>query len=112
MPGNCISRKHIIFSMSPKTTSKLGWKRSSHGAPFRTMPNSISFRHAALAARGGGKVLSFFTRAPQRAFAAARTDVENAVPGDPGSGRTLGLIAMIDAGLGRRQGAVDEALRA
>jgi non-specific serine/threonine protein kinase len=50
--------------------------------------------------------------AAQRAFAAARTDVENAVLGDPGNGRTLGLLAMIDAGLGRRQAAVDEALRA
>jgi TolB-like protein len=50
--------------------------------------------------------------AAQRAFAAARADVENAVLGDPGNGRTLGLLAMIDAGLGRRQGAVDEALRA
>jgi len=50
--------------------------------------------------------------AAQRAFAAARTDVENAVPGDPGNGRTLGLLAIIDAGLGRREAAVDEALRA
>jgi non-specific serine/threonine protein kinase len=50
--------------------------------------------------------------AAQRAFAAARADVENAVLGDPGNGRTLGLLAMIDAGLGRRQAAVDEALRA
>jgi tetratricopeptide (TPR) repeat protein len=50
--------------------------------------------------------------AAQRAFAAARADVENAVLGDPGNGRTLGLLAMIDAGLGRRQEAVDEALRA
>jgi tetratricopeptide (TPR) repeat protein len=50
--------------------------------------------------------------AAERAFAAARVDVENAVLGDPGNGRTLGLLAMIDAGLGRRQEAVDEALRA
>jgi non-specific serine/threonine protein kinase len=50
--------------------------------------------------------------AAQTAFAAARADVENAVLGDPGNGRTLGLLAMIDAGLGRRQAAVDEALRA
>jgi tetratricopeptide (TPR) repeat protein len=50
--------------------------------------------------------------AAQRAFAAARADVENAVLGEPGNGRTLGLLAMIDAGLGRRQAAVDEALRA
>jgi serine/threonine protein kinase/tetratricopeptide (TPR) repeat protein len=50
--------------------------------------------------------------AAQKAFAAARVDVENAVLGDPGNGRTLGLLAMIDAGLGRHQAAVDEALRA
>jgi len=50
--------------------------------------------------------------AAQRAFAAARADVENAVLADPGNGRTLGLLAMIDAGLGRREAAVEEALRA
>jgi non-specific serine/threonine protein kinase len=50
--------------------------------------------------------------AAQRAFATARADVENAVLGDPGNGRTLGLLAMIDAGLGRQEAAVDEALRA
>ena len=50
--------------------------------------------------------------AAQRAFATARADVENAMLGDPGNGRILGLLAMIDAGLGRPQAAVDEALRA
>ncbi len=47
-----------------------------------------------------------------RAFALARPDVENALLGDPGNGRMLSLLAMIDAGLGRRHAAVDEALRA
>ena len=50
--------------------------------------------------------------AAQSAFAAARVDVESAVLAQPGNGRALGLLAMIDAGLGRRQAAVDEALRA
>jgi serine/threonine protein kinase/tetratricopeptide (TPR) repeat protein len=50
--------------------------------------------------------------AAKRAFAAARGDVENEVLANPGNGRMLGLLAMIDAGLGNRQAAVDEALRA
>jgi serine/threonine-protein kinase len=46
------------------------------------------------------------------AFAAARTPVANAVVADPTSCRKLGLLAMIDAGLGRRDQAVNEARRA
>ncbi len=36
----------------------------------------------------------------------------SAVLAEPGNGRALGLLAMIDAGLGRREEAVDEARRA
>jgi serine/threonine protein kinase/Flp pilus assembly protein TadD len=50
--------------------------------------------------------------AAKAAFASARAEVENAVLADPTNGRTLGLLAMIDAGLGRREDAVAEALRA
>jgi tetratricopeptide (TPR) repeat protein len=50
--------------------------------------------------------------AAKAAFASARAEVENAVLADPGNGRTLGLLALIDAGLGRREEAVAEALRA
>jgi serine/threonine-protein kinase len=46
------------------------------------------------------------------AFAAARTQVANAVVADPTSCRKLGLLAVIDAGLGRRDQAVTEARRA
>jgi serine/threonine-protein kinase len=46
------------------------------------------------------------------AFAAARIPVANAVSADATSGRNLGLLAMIDAGLGRRDQAVSEARRA
>ena len=45
----------------------------------------------------------------QAAFAAARLDVEKAVLGDASDGRALGLLAMIDAGLGRQKQAVQEA---
>lgn len=48
----------------------------------------------------------------ETAFAAARIPVANAVSADPTSGRKLGLLAMIDAGLGRRDQAVSEARRA
>ena len=48
----------------------------------------------------------------ETAFAAARIQVANAVIADPTSGRKLGLLAVIDAGLGRRDQAVSEARRA
>jgi serine/threonine protein kinase/Flp pilus assembly protein TadD len=50
--------------------------------------------------------------AAKAAFVSARAEVENAVLADPSNGRTLGLLAMIDAGLGRREDAVAEAMRA
>ena len=46
------------------------------------------------------------------AFAAARVEVEKAVAADPSDGRALSLLAMIDAGLGRKEQAVQEAERA
>jgi serine/threonine protein kinase len=48
----------------------------------------------------------------QAAFAAARLEVEKAVLADASDGRALSLLAMIDAGLGRQEQAVQEAERA
>ncbi len=48
----------------------------------------------------------------QAALAAARIDVAKALVIDPMNGRALGLLAMIDAGLGHRDDAVSEARRA
>jgi serine/threonine-protein kinase len=45
----------------------------------------------------------------QAAFAAARLEVEKAVLADASNGRALSLLAMIDAGLGRQEQAVQEA---
>lgn len=45
----------------------------------------------------------------QAAFAAARLEVEKAVLADASDGRGLSLLAMIDAGLGRQEQAVQEA---
>src|SRR5262249_15999862 len=45
----------------------------------------------------------------QAAFATARLEVEKAVLADASDGRDLSLLAMIDAGLGRRQQAIQEA---
>jgi serine/threonine-protein kinase len=45
----------------------------------------------------------------QAAFAAARLEVEKAVLADASDGRALSLLAMIDAGLGRQEQAVQEA---
>ena len=50
--------------------------------------------------------------AAQAAFAAVRSEVESATVATPDNGRTLGLLAIIDAGLGRREEAVTEARRA
>jgi tetratricopeptide (TPR) repeat protein len=44
----------------------------------------------------------------ETAFAAARLEVEKAVLGDASDGRALSLLAMIDAGLGRQEQAVQE----
>jgi tetratricopeptide (TPR) repeat protein len=48
----------------------------------------------------------------ESAFAAARVQAAGAVVADLTSNRKLGLLAMIDAGLGRRKEAVEEARRA
>ena len=48
----------------------------------------------------------------RRLFAAARLEVEKAVLADASDGRALSLLAMIDAGLGRRDHAVQEAKHA
>ena len=45
----------------------------------------------------------------QEAFAAARLEVEKAVSADASNGRALSLLAMIDAGLGHQDQAVQEA---
>ena len=45
----------------------------------------------------------------QAAFAAARLEVEKAVSADASNGRALSLLAMIDAGLGHQEQAVQEA---
>ena len=51
-------------------------------------------------------------KAAQAAFAAARLEVEKAVLADASDGRALSLLAMIDAGLGRQEQAVQEAKQA
>ena len=61
----------------------------------------------ALAERIGGD-----KSAEQAAFVSARTDLENATLADPGNGRKLGLLAIIDGGLRRHELALAEALRA
>jgi serine/threonine protein kinase/tetratricopeptide (TPR) repeat protein len=48
----------------------------------------------------------------QVAFAAARLEVEKAVLADASDGRALSLLAMIDAGLGRQEQAIQEAKHA
>jgi len=51
-------------------------------------------------------------KAAETAFAAARLEVEKAVLADASDGRALSLLAMIDAGLGRQELAVQEAKHA
>ena len=50
--------------------------------------------------------------AAQTAFATARVQVAKTVEADPQDERNLLLLAMIDAGLGRKEDAVREARRA
>ena len=50
--------------------------------------------------------------AAQNAFRAARLEVNKTVEAEPADGRALGLLAMIDAGLDRKEEAVREAQRA
>ena len=52
------------------------------------------------------------TAGARTAFAAARPEVEKAVLASPKNSDALGLLALIDAGLGRRDEAVSEARRA
>ena len=51
-------------------------------------------------------------KAAEAAFAAARLEVEKTVLADASDGRALSLLAMIDAGLGRQEQAVQEAKHA
>src|SRR5712671_6403665 len=51
-------------------------------------------------------------KAAEVAFAAARLEVEKAVLADASDGRALSLLAMIDAGLGRQELAIQEAKHA
>jgi serine/threonine-protein kinase len=50
--------------------------------------------------------------AAQAAFAVARTDMEQLVDRDPGGARNISLLALIDAGLGRKEEAVRGGQRA
>ncbi|HET6887606.1 MAG TPA: hypothetical protein VFH87_06750, partial [Candidatus Udaeobacter sp.] len=95
-----------LWSHDPDSVSRI----SARAAETTFVFNGVKYPkgwYAGLAARMRGD-----KEGAQAAFAAARLEVEKAVLADASDGRALGLLAMIDAGLGRQEQGVQEAEQA
>jgi serine/threonine-protein kinase len=106
-PSGAIGDLHnlilALWNHDPDSVSQI----SAHAAETTFVFNGVKYPkswYAGLAARMRGD-----NKGAQAAFAAARLEVEKAVSADVSDGRALSLLAMIDAGLGRREQAVQEA---
>jgi serine/threonine-protein kinase len=92
-----------LWGHDPDSVSKI----SARAAETTFALNGVKYPkswYEGLAARMRGD-----QKGAQAAFATARLEVEKAVLADPSDGRPLSLLAMIDAGLGHREQAVQEA---
>jgi serine/threonine protein kinase len=99
----------LLFPLWNRDSDALSRKLSAmqaDGVPIAGVQHPKTWFEA-LAARTRGDASKAET-----AFAAARVQVANAVIADATSARKLGLLAIIDAGLGHRDEAVSEARRA
>src|SRR5262249_26642552 len=95
-----------LWNHDPDSVSQI----SAHAAETTFVFNGVRYPkswYEGLAARMRGD-----NKGAQAAFAPARREIEKAVLADPADGRVLSLLAMIDAGLGQREQAVQEAERA
>jgi TolB-like protein/Flp pilus assembly protein TadD len=95
-----------LWDNDPASVSKISARATESTLVFNGVKYPKSW-YEALAARMRGDNAN-----ASSAFTAARLEAEKAAMADTNDGRTLSLLAMIDAGLGRKQLAVEEALHA
>jgi serine/threonine protein kinase len=91
-----------LWSHDPDSVSRISARAAETTLVFNAVKYPKSW-YEGLAARMRGD-----NKGAQAAFAAARLEVEKAVSADASDGRALSLLAMIDAGLGRNEQAVQE----
>src|SRR6266446_6772491 len=92
-----------LWSHDPDSVSRISAQAAETTFVFNAVKYPKSW-YEGLAARMRGD-----TKGAQAAFAEARLEVEKAVLADTSDGRALSLLAMIYAGLGRQEQAVQEA---
>ena len=106
-PGGAIRDLHnlilALWDHDPDSVSRISARAAETTFVFNGVKYPKSW-YEGLAAR-----MRADKKAAQAAFAAARLEIEKAVLADASDGRALSLLAMIDAGLGRQEQAVQEA---
>lgn len=95
-----------LWSHEPDSVSRISARAAETTFVFNGVRYPKSWYEGLAARMRGDK------KGAQVAFAAARLEVEKAVLADASDGRALSLLAMIDAGLGSQEQAVQEAKRA
>jgi TolB-like protein len=95
-----------LWNHDPDSVSRISKEAAETTFVFNTVKYPKSWYEGLAARMRGDK------QGAQSAFAAARLEVEKAVLSDASDGRALSLLAMIDAGLGRQEQAVQEAKHA
>ena len=95
-----------LWDHDPDSVSRISKQAAETTFVFNTVKYPKSWYEGLAARMRGDK------KGSQAAFAAARLEVEKAVLADAYDGRALSLLAMIDAGLGRQEQAVQEAKHA
>jgi serine/threonine protein kinase/tetratricopeptide (TPR) repeat protein len=106
-PNSAIRDLHnlilALWSHDPDSVSQTSARAAETTFVFNGVKYPKSWYEGLAARMRGDK------KGAQTAFAAARLEVEKAVLTDASDGRALSLLAMIDAGLGRQEQAVQEA---
>src|SRR4029078_9796565 len=95
-----------LWDHDPDSVSRISKQAAETTFVFNTVKYPKSW-YEGLAARMRGD-----QKGAQAAFAAARLEVEKAVSAEASDARALSLLAMVDAGLGRKHQAVQEAVQA
>jgi len=95
-----------LWSHDPDSVSRISARAAETTFVFNRVKYPKSWYEGLAARMRGDK------KGAQAAFAVARLEVEKAVMADASDGRGLSLLAMIDAGLGRQEQAVQEAKHA
>jgi Flp pilus assembly protein TadD len=106
-PSGAIKDLHnlilALWSHDPDSVSRISARAAETTFAFNGVKYPKSWYEGLAARMRGDK------KGAQAAFAAARLEVEKTILADASDGRALSLLAMIDAGLGRQEQAVQEA---